>query len=186
MPVRHLTVTSCKFSHASSTSNSYFLPIIAVFIFYFFECSFWVGPAHGWVSTTHHYNDPCTLCQIVILKNIGVQCSLVSERALLFWNSPSLCLSILLVRATCDEREYGICGMLLAEENRSTRRETTLSVTLSSMNPLWTGLQLYLGIRSYVRSVTNCLCDGMARRREREYKKDIGFKYKLLEKHTCE
>lgn len=83
------------------------------------------------------------LCQLVIQKNIAVQCCLISERPLLFRK-----LLAFLVRATCDEREWSVGGMILTEEDRSTGRETPLSVTLSSMNSLWTGLQLYLWIRS--------------------------------------
>ena len=149
MPVRHLTVTSC--------------PQLQ---FLFLECSFWVGPAHGWLFTTHHYSYPCTPVSTCDITEHCCPMLFSFWKSCAFWNSPSPRLSALLVRATCDEWEWSVCGMLLAGENRSPGRETPLSVTLSSMNPLWTGLQLYLGIHSYVRSVTNCLSDGTARRRE--------------------
>ena len=69
-----------------------------------------------------------------------------------------------------NEWVWNVGGMILAQENRNTGREPPLSVTLSSMNPLWTSLQLYPGISSQ-RSVTNCLSDGTAIRRERMRKK---------------
>lgn len=162
-----MNVQHCKFPRARSAPNSSFLPITAVFIFE--NAVFCLGqPIVGslpHIITMVHV--PVSTCDIK-----EYCCPALSNfwKSFALWKSPSLRLFALLVRATCDEQEWSFGRMILAEENRSTGRETPLSVTLSSMNPLWTGLQLYPGIRSY-RSVTNCLTDVTALRRERIWRK---------------
>jgi hypothetical protein len=51
--------------------------------------------------------------------------------------------------------------MKLTGELRSTHRKTCLSATLSTINPTWTGLIFYPGVRGK-NLATNCLNKGAA------------------------
>jgi len=65
-----------------------------------------------------------------------------------FWKVPRLRPSVLLVRATCRcIRAWSTVRMILTGDNRSTRRKTCLSATLSATNLIWTGMKSYPSLR---------------------------------------
>jgi hypothetical protein len=77
------------------------------------------------------------------------------RNSIAFYKVPTLRPFVLLVRATCRWRWVSSTGgMILTEKNRSTRRKTCPSVTLSNTNLTRTGLVLNPGPRVGGRRLT--------------------------------